>query len=215
MVARLLSENLDLVNGLRVATTQQSFRYGHLFGNRVLNRVVSVTFGPQFSDMLSGFKVFSRRFAKSFPVLSEGFEIETELTIFALEMRMPVAEIPVPYHERPIGSESKLSMVRDGIRIVNLISSMIKNERPLAFFSLLSCLFMAVSLSLGLPVVLEFLQRGFVPRLPTALLATGLALISGVLFTTGLVLDTVTRGRKEMKRIAYLSLPGPSNPKEE
>lgn len=180
-----------------------------------MNRVVSVTFGPQFSDMLSGFKVFSRRFAKSFPVLSEGFEIETELTIFALEMRMPVAEMPVPYHERPIGSESKLSMVRDGIRIVNLISSMIKNERPLAFFSLLSCLFMAVSLSLGLPVVLEFLQTGFVPRLPTALLATGLALISGVLFTTGLVLDTVTRGRKEMKRIAYLSLPGPSNPKEE
>ncbi len=195
----------------RVATTQQSLRYGHLFGNRVLNKVVSATFGPRFSDMLSGFKVFSRRFAKSFPVLSEGFEIETELTIYSLELRMPVAEMPVPYRERPIGSESKLSMVWDGIRIVRLISSMIKNERPLAFFFLLSCLFIAVSFALGLPVILEFLQTGLVPRLPTALLATGLALISGVLFTSGLVLDTVTRGRKEMKRIAYLSIPGPVN----
>ncbi len=209
MIKLLLAERLDMVVGARVASDHSAYRRGHRLGNRLLTIAVSHLFGNRFSDMLSGYRVFSRRFVKSFPAMSNGFETETELTIHALELCLPVAEVETPYSVRVEGSVSKLQTYSDGLRILRLILVLYKNERPLQFFSVIGFVLCFMSLSLGIPLVITFVKTGLVFRQPTAILATGLALLSALSFVTGLVLDTVTRGRKEMRRLAYLSYKPP------
>lgn len=206
MVQKLLNENLDMVNGKRIHQEQEAYRPGHQFGNVLLTSLVAMIFGKRFEDMLSGYKIFSRRFAKSFPSLSSGFEIETELTVHALELRMPVAEVETHYGARPEGSESKLSTFTDGFRILRMIATLIKEERPLQFFSSLFGLFAVASIILSVPVITTYLDTGLVPRLPTAVLATGLMLMGFLSLACGLILDTVTRGRQELKRLQYLNV---------
>lgn len=207
MIGLLLDEQLDMVNAARDATHQESYRFGHTFGNRMLTGIVSRIFGNRLSDLLSGYRVFSRRFAKSFPALARGFEIETELTVHALELRLPMAEIRAPYGARPPGSTSKLSTIRDGIRILRTILVLVKEERPLPFFGAIALILALVSMALIVPVVVTYMDTGLVPRLPTAVLSTGLMLLGFLSLACGLILDTVTRGRREMKRLYYLSLP--------
>lgn len=209
MIARLLEERLDMVVAVRVAEATEAYRRGHRAGNRLLTGVVRQMFGTPFSDMLSGYRVFSRRFVKSFPVLSGGFEIETELTVHALELDMPVAEIATPYYSRPDGSESKLSTWRDGFRILWTIAKLYRAERPLPFFGWIGLLVATLAIALAVPIVVTFLERGVVPRFPTAILATGMMIVAVLSVACGLVLDTVTRGRREMKLLAYLAQPAP------
>ena len=205
MVELLLHDRLDMVNGTRVSERPGAYRPGHRFGNIVLTSLVRAAFGAGLRDMLSGYKVLSHRLVKSMPLLSAGFEIETELAVHALSLRMPIAEVATRYRERPAGSLSKLSTVKDGIRIARAIVMLVKEERPLSFFSALALLLAAASLALAAPVVATYLDTGLVPRLPTAVLASAVMLLSFLSFACGLILDTVTRGRKEMKRIAYLA----------
>jgi glycosyltransferase involved in cell wall biosynthesis len=205
LIAALIEHQADLVNGARVDTAVKAYRPGHRFGNAMLTGLVAAVFGQMTTDMLSGFKVFSRRFVKSFPAHSSGFEIETELMVHALELRMNIVEIPTPYAERPEGSVSKLNTIRDGVRILSIIGLFVKEERPLAVFSALAALLALGSLVLGLPVVGEFMRTGLVERLPTAVLASALMVTAVIAMFSGLVLDTVTRGRREAKRLAYLS----------
>jgi glycosyltransferase involved in cell wall biosynthesis len=207
LIAALVHESLDLVSAVRVDSSQKAYRTGHRFGNWLLTQLVAQLFGKRFSDMLSGYRVMSRRFVKSFPTLSTGFEIETELTVHALQMRIPIAEFPTPYSERPEGSSSKLRTISDGVRIMRTIAYLLKEERPLAFFGAASALLVVVALALGIPVVVEFVRTGLVPRLPTAVLATGLMILASLSLVCGLILQTVTRGRVEMKRLSYLSIP--------
>jgi glycosyltransferase involved in cell wall biosynthesis len=209
MVKLLLDERLDMVVGARITAEDAAYRRGHRFGNRLLTLAVAHLFGNRFSDMLSGYRVFSRRFVKSFPAMSGGFEIETELTIHALQLCLPVAEIDTPYKLRPEGSSSKLQTYSDGAKIFRLILVLYKNERPLQFFSAIGSILCIVALALGIPLVLTFIKTGLVPRQPTAILATGLVLLSALSFVTGLILDTVTRGRRELKRLVYLSIKPP------
>jgi glycosyltransferase involved in cell wall biosynthesis len=209
MVNRLFEEHLDMVVGTRVASNIGAYPLGHRFGNRLFTFAVANLFGERFSDMLSGYRVFSRRFVKSFPAMSSGFEIETELTIHALELQLPVAEVATPYRIRVTGSASKLRTYVDGLRIVRLIVVLYKNERPFRFFSAIAGAFIAVALALGIPLVVTFIKTGLVLRQPTAILATGFVLLSALSFVSGLILDTVTRGRREMRRLAYLALPPP------
>ena len=207
MVAMLLQDQLDMVNGARVSDAQAAYRRGHRLGNAVLTGLVARIFGDRVSDMLSGYRVFSRRFVKSFPALSGGFETETEFTVHALELRMPIGEVPTPYKERPAGSESKLRTYSDGFRILRTIVLLVKEERPLAFFASAGTALLLLAVLLAVPVVAEFVRTGLVPRLPTAVLATGLVLLSFLSLTCGLILDSVTRGRKELKRLSYLAIP--------
>jgi glycosyltransferase involved in cell wall biosynthesis len=207
LIDALVRESLDLVSAVRVDSSQKAYRTGHRFGNWLLTRMVAQLFGKRFSDMLSGYRVMSRRFVKSFPASSTGFEIETELTVHALQMRIPIAEFPTPYSERPEGSDSKLRTVSDGMRIMRTIAYLLKEERPLAFFGTVSTVLVVVALGLGIPVVLEFIKTGLVPRFPTAILATGLMILASLSLVCGLILETVTRGRIEMKRLSYLSVP--------
>ena len=208
---RLLRENgLDMVNASRVTDRASAYRRGHVLGNRVLTGLVAAIFGKRLSDMLSGYRVFSRRFVKSFPALSSGFETETELTVHALELHMPVAELPTRYIERAEGSVSKLRTYRDGMRILRTIVVLMKQERPLAFFSAIAAAMLLVGLALGLPVVLEFFRTRHVPRLPSAVLALGFVLLACLAQVCGLILDSVTRGRLEFKRLAYLAHPAPA-----
>ena len=209
LVERLLAEQLDMVVGRRVTEIEQAYRPGHRLGNRLLTGVVARVFGDRFKDILSGYRVFSRRFVKSFPALTKEFEIETELTVHALELDMPIAEVDTPYKDRPAGSVSKLRTYRDGVRILTAILVLFKEERPLAFFGLAGLALAVLALGLGYPVLTEYLRTGLVPRFPTAILATGLMILAFLSFTSGLVLETVTRGRKELKRLAYLTIPGP------
>lgn len=209
MVALALAEGLDMVTGTRIAESGGAYRPGHRFGNRVLTGLVGAVFGRRVSDMLSGYRVFSRRFVKSFPALSAGFETETEFTVHALELAMPIGEVATRYRERPAGSASKLNTIRDGIRILRTILRLVKEERPLPFFGLVSLALLLTGLGLFVPVLLTFLETGLVPRLPTAVLSLGLVLLSFLSLACGLILDTVTRGRREAKRIAYLAIPGP------
>jgi len=209
MVKLLLTERLDMVVAARVASESAAYRHGHRFGNRLLTLVVSHLFGKRFTDILSGYRAFSRRFVKSFPAMSGGFETETELTIHALELSLPVAEIETPYSVRAEGSASKLQSYSDGLKILWLILVLYKNERPLQFFSAIAAILCTVALCLGVPLVLTFIETGLVPRQPTAILATGLVLLSALSFVTGLILDTVTRGRREIRRLAYLSIKPP------
>jgi glycosyltransferase involved in cell wall biosynthesis len=209
MVALLCRDVLDMVNGARVTAIEKAYRPGHRLGNQVLTGMVRVVFGDRISDMLSGYRVFSRRFVKSFPALAGGFETETEFTVHALDLRMPVGEVPTAYKDRPEGSTSKLRTYSDGVRILRTIVVLVKEERPLQFFSACGLVLLGVAVVLGVPVVGEFLRTGLVPRLPTAVLAMGLVLVSALSFACGLVLDSVSRGRKEVKRLAYLSVPAP------
>jgi glycosyltransferase involved in cell wall biosynthesis len=209
LVEKLLAEGLDMVVGKRITDEQEAYRFGHRFGNRLLTGCVAAVFGNTFSDMLSGYRVFSRRYAKSFAAHASGFETETELTVHALQLRMPVAEVSTVYKSRPEGSASKLNTYRDGARILWMILKLFKNERPLHFFGLAALVSMLLALGLAVPLFETYMATGLVPRLPTALLCTGLALFSGVLLSCGLVLDTVTKGRVEQKRFAYLSVSAP------
>jgi glycosyltransferase involved in cell wall biosynthesis len=212
MIARLIEERLDMVVGARVHREQAAYRRGHRTGNRLLTGFVASMFGESFSDMLSGYRVLSRRFVKSFPVLSGGFEIETELTIHALELELPVAEISTPYYPRPKGSASKLNTWRDGFSIVWTIFQIYRSERPLRFFSAIGFVLALISIVLAIPIVITFIQQGNVPRFPTAILATGLMLAALLSFASGIVLDTVTRGRREAKLLAYLRHAAPGEP---
>ena len=207
MIERLLSEHLDMVVGLRVDQSVAAYRPGHRTGNWMLTSFLASVFGQAFKDILSGYRVFSRRFVKSFPVLSDGFEIETELSVHALELALPVAEIATPYYARPEGSFSKLNTWRDGFRILGTILRLYRTEKPLRFFTAIGVFLMLVSIGLAIPVVITYLAEGVVPRLPTAVLSTGLMIIAVLSISSGLVLDTVTRGRREMKLLAYLSQP--------
>ena len=209
MIDALVAGGLDMVVGTRQSMEQAAYRTGHQLGNFVLTRFVAIIFGHTFTDMLSGYRVFSRRYVKSFPAHSAGFEIETELTVHALELRMPVAEIMTPYASRPVGSISKLNTYQDGLRILSTILKLFKAEKPILFFSI-GCFFCAaLSVGLAIPVFDTYLTTGLVPRLPTAILAAFVMLVGLILFTCGIILDTVTRGRRETKRLAYLAVPGP------
>jgi hypothetical protein len=205
LVSALRQEQLDLVNAVRVDGGGTAYRPGHRFGNWMLTALVTRFFGSSSHDMLSGYKVMSRRFVKTFPSLSTGFEIETELFVHALEMSLPISEIKTPYKERPAGSLSKLRTIQDGVRILRLITKLVKEERPFLFFTIIATLLAVVSLAMATPVVLEYLETGLVKRLPTAILSTGMMLSAIIAFFSGMILDTVTRGRRELKRLYYLS----------
>jgi glycosyltransferase involved in cell wall biosynthesis len=205
LVERLVRDGLDMVNCARVPKAEGVYRPGHRFGNRILTGLVARVFGKRLKDMLSGYRVMSRRFVKSFPALSTGFEIETEITVHALELRVPIDEMSAPYFVRPRGSASKLRTIGDGMRVLRVIVHLVKEERPLQFFSIIFAILATVSLALGVPVVMQFLETGLVGRLPTAVLATGLMILAFLSFFCGLVLDTVTRGRRELKRLIYLA----------
>jgi hypothetical protein len=207
MVERLVAEELDMVVGARESEEKAAYRPGHRFGNRLLTGCVAWLFGREFTDILSGYRVFSRRFVKSFPALAEGFETETELSVHALELRMPIAEVVTPYAARAEGSVSKLSTYRDGWRILGTILRLFQAERPLGFFGLLGGLFAVVSVAVSVPLFLTYLETGLVPRIPTAVLVTGMMLMAMGFMLCGLILNTVTRGRQEMKRLAYLAIP--------
>ena len=209
MLERLFADRLDMVVAVREPVHGEVHRRGHAFGNALLSGFLSRLFGRHCSDILSGYRVFSRRFAKSFPVLSSGFEIETELTVHALELRLPVAEVATPFKERPEGSVSKLSTFRDGWRILSTMLRLFSAERPLLFYSVAAVLLASLSVLLAIPLFLTYLHTGLVPRFPTAILATGLMLLAALSFLAGLVLDTVTRGRREMRLLAYLAQEAP------
>lgn len=210
LVARLLDEQCDMIVGSRISQVQESYRPGHRFGNAVLTGMLAQLFGRSFTDILSGYRVFSRRFVKSFPSLSSGFEIETEISVHALELKMPCAEIGTPYYARPEGSESKLSTYGDGFRILSTIVTLYRIERPLLFFGIIGAMFALVGLVLGVPLVLTYIQSHLVPRFPTAIVITGLIIIAALCTFAGLILDTVVRGRREVRRLAYLAYPAPS-----
>lgn len=207
MIERLLVDQLDMVVGVRVSDADEAYRSGHRLGNVMLTGFVTMIFGRSFSDMLSGYRIFSKRYVKSFPALSEGFDTETEITVHALGLRMPIAEVKTDYRARPEGSESKLRTYRDGFRILKAIISLFRAERPLIFFSILAGIFALLSIGLAIPVVITYFQTGLVPRFPTAILSLGLMLAAFLNATSGVVLDTVTKGRQEIKRLFYLSVP--------
>jgi len=211
LIKRLVEEGLDIVTGRRVHTEAGAYRAGHVLGNRLLTGLTALIFNVKLGDMLSGYRIMSRRFVKSFPFTAEGFGIETELTVHAVRLLVPMAEVDTAYKERPVGSVSKLSTYRDGFKILFTIAQMMREERPLLFFSAIGAVFAAVATILGASIVLEFVRTGLVPRLPTALLATGLMVIAFLSVMSGLILDTVTRGRWANKRLAYLSMRGPQN----
>ena len=209
MVEMLLAEQLDMVVGTRRHEEKHAYRRGHTLGNRAFTGLLAGLFGRSFSDIFSGYRVFSRRFVKSFPVLSSGFEIETEISVHALELRMPVGEVETAYAARLEGSESKLSTYSDGWRILKTIVTLYRVERPVLFYGLIGALLLALAIVLAIPLVVTYLHTGLVPRFPTAVLVTGMTIVAVLCFFTGLILDTVTRGRREVRRLHYLSLPAP------
>lgn len=211
MVEQLVRERLDMVVGTRLHDAREAYRGGHLLGNRLFTGLLARLFGRSFSDIFSGYRVFSRRFVKSFPVLSEGFEIETEMSVHALELRMPIGEAETVYGARPEGSESKLSTFRDGWRILKTIITLYRVERPVLFYGMIGALLVIAALLLSAPLVMTYLDTGLVPRFPTAILVTGMIIVAVLCFFAGLILDTVTRGRREMRRLAYLAQPGPGS----
>jgi glycosyltransferase involved in cell wall biosynthesis len=209
MVDMLLAEQFDMVVGIRRHEERGAYRGGHVLGNKVFTGLLSGLFGRTFTDIFSGYRVFSRRFVKSFPVLSSGFEIETEISVHALELRMPVGEIETVYAARPEGSQSKLSTFSDGWRILKTIVTLYRVERPTLFYGGIGALLLLTAILLSVPLVQTYLQTGLVPRIPTAILVTGMTVIAVLCFFTGLILDTVTRGRREVRRLGYLALPPP------
>ena len=211
MVELLMGEQLDMVVGIRKHEAKDAYRGGHVLGNRIFTGLLSGLFGRSFSDIFSGYRVFSRRFVKSFPVLSSGFEIETEMSVHALELRMPVGEVETAYGARPEGSESKLSTFGDGWRIFRTIVTLYRIERPTLFYGVIGASLLIAALLLAVPLILTYAKTGLVPRVPTAILVTGMTVIAVLCFFAGLILDTVTRGRREMRRLYYLSLGAPSD----
>jgi len=209
MVRMLTEEQLDMVVGTRQHEVADAYRGGHVIGNRLFTGLLARLFGRSFTDIFSGYRVFSRRFVKSFPALSQGFEIETEISVHALELRMPVGELITAYGARPEGSASKLSTYRDGWRILKTIGTLYRIERPVLFYGSIAALLTLTAIILAIPLLLTYLDTGLVPRFPTAILATGLIIIAVLSFFAGLILDTVTRGRREMRRLAYLAHPAP------
>ncbi len=209
MIGLLRQDRLDMVTAIRVTEAARAYRRGHRTGNSLLTGLVAALFGARVTDMLSGYRVFSRRFVKSFPALTGGFETETELTVHALQLAMPLGELETAYSERPAGSASKLRTVQDGLRILRLILMLVKDERPLPFFSLAAVAMFLLGLGLGVPVIAEFLRTGLVPRLPTAIVSAALVALSFLSVACGLILDSVGRGRREMKRLAYLGVAAP------
>jgi glycosyltransferase involved in cell wall biosynthesis len=209
MIEKLLADRLDMVVASRVDREAAAYRSGHRAGNRLLTGFVAHIFGRAFSDILSGYRIFSRRFVKSFPILSGGFEIETELTVHALELELPVDEVATPYYSRPAGSTSKLSTWHDGFRILWTVLKLYRAERPLPLFGAFGLALVIVSIGLAIPIIITYVQEGVVPRLPTAVLSTGLMVVAFLSIACGLILDTVTRGRREAKLIAYLALRAP------
>src|ERR1700722_4523114 len=209
MIARMAADGAAILTARRIHTDAAAYRPGHVLGNRMLTGLTATLFNVHLSDMLSGYRVFSRRFVKSFPFTAEGFAIETELTVHAVRLMMPMSEMDTRYKERPAGSVSKLNTYRDGFRILGTIGYLVREERPLVCFSTISALFVASAILIGGPVVSEYFRTGLVPRLPTAVLATGMMVIAFLSSACGLILDTVTRGRWEAKRMAYLAIPGP------
>lgn len=211
LVRRLIDEQLDMVVGSRVTQQDAAYRRGHVMGNKLLTGMLAQLFGRSFTDILSGYRVFSRRFVKSFPVLSGGFEIETEISVHALELRMPVGEVETRYFARPEGSASKLSTYSDGFRILNTIVTLYRIERPLLFFGAIGGLLALLALVLGIPLAITYYHTHLVPRLPTAIMATGLIILAALNVFAGLILDTVVRGRREVRRLAYLGHPAPGS----
>ena len=209
MVDLLLADQLDMVVGTRRHEEKEAYRGGHVLGNRLFTGLLSGLFGRSFSDIFSGYRVFSRRFVKSFPVLSSGFEIETEMSVHALELRMPVGEVETAYAARPEGSQSKLSTYSDGWRILKTIFTLYRIERPVLFYGSIGALLVALAIVLAVPLVITYINTGLVPRFPTAILVTGMVVIAVLCFFAGLILDTVTRGRREVRRLYYLSLAAP------
>jgi hypothetical protein len=209
MVDLLLGEQLDMVVGTRQHDARDAYRGGHVLGNRLFTGLLSFLFARSFTDIFSGYRVFSCRFVKSFPVLSAGFEIETEMSIHALELRMPVGEVMTAYGARPEGSTSKLSTFRDGARILKVMLNLFRTERPWLFFGSAGALLLIAALILSVPLVLTYIDTGLVPRFPTAILITGMVIIAVLSFLAGLILDTVTHGRRELRRLAYLAQPAP------
>jgi glycosyltransferase involved in cell wall biosynthesis len=209
MVRMLVEDQLDMVVGTRQHDVAEAYRGGHVIGNRLFTGLLARLFGRSFTDIFSGYRAFSRRFVKSFPVLSEGFEIETEISVHALELRMPVGELVTSYGARPEGSTSKLSTYRDGWRILKTIGTLYRVERPVLFYGGLAGLLLLTAVILAVPLLITYLDTGLVPRFPTAILATGMVIVAVLSFFAGLILDTVTRGRREMRRIAYLAYPAP------
>ena len=207
MIHCLVDNHLDMVNGSRVTDIKEAYRPGHRWGNWLLTGIVRWIFGDRFKDMLSGYRIFSRRYVKSFPALSAGFEIETELTVHALHLRMPTAEVETAYKDRPEGSTSKLSTFKDGWSILIMILVLVKEEKPLPFFSIIALIFALLSIVLMVPVWMNFMHTGLVPRIPTAVLSMFMMLIAFLSLCCGLILETVTRGRNEIKRLRYLSIP--------
>jgi len=209
LVAKLLDEQLDMVVGARKTEVEAAYRRGHALGNKLFTGLLSSLFGRSFSDIFSGYRVFSRRFAKSFPALSRGFETETEISVHALELAMPVAEIVTAYGARPEGSHSKLSTYGDGWRILKTILHLYRIERPVLFYGSFALFLGTLAVVLAIPLAITFFQTGLVPRFPTAILATGLMILAFLCFFCGLILDTVVRGRREVRRLHYLSFPAP------
>ncbi|WP_426168103.1 glycosyltransferase family 2 protein [Sandarakinorhabdus sp. DWP1-3-1] len=212
LVQLLIDERLDMVVGARQTDADAAYRRGHQFGNKLLTGLLTRMFGRSFSDILTGYRVFSRRFVKSFPILTAGFEIETEISAHALELAMPTAELPTAYGARPEGSVSKLNTYADGWRILNTMVTMYRAERPVIFFGIIAGLLLAAAVILAVPLVTTYLATGLVPRFPTAILVTGIVIVAVLAFFAGLILDTVTRGRREMKRLVYLQQPAPGDP---
>ena len=211
LVAAMLEDNLDMVVGARRSEVEEAYRRGHRFGNWALTSLLKQLFGRSFTDILTGYRVFSRRFVKSFPVLSAGFEIETEISVHALELSMPVSEIMTVYGARPEGSASKLSTYRDGWRILRTIFTLYRIEKPILFFGIIATLLAAAGIILATPLIITYIETGLVPRFPTAILVTGLMILATLSGMCGLILDTVVRGRREVRRLAYLTFPAPSN----
>ncbi len=212
LVRRLVEEQLDMVVGARKTEVEAAYRSGHRLGNAVLTGILANLFGRSFNDILSGYRVFSRRFVKSFPVLSQGFEIETEISVHALELKMPVAEEVTEYSARPEGSESKLSTYRDGFRILRTMATLFRMERPVLFFGAIAGFLALTAIILAVPLAITYAQTGLVPRFPTAILATGLMLLASLNLFAGMILDTVVRGRRELRRLAYLGFSAPGLP---
>ena len=211
LIAAMLEDNLDMVVGARRSEVEEAYRRGHRFGNWALTSLLKQLFGRSFTDILTGYRVFSRRFVKSFPVLSAGFEIETEISVHALELAMPVSEIMTAYGARPEGSASKLSTYRDGWRILRTIFTLYRIEKPILFFGIFAVLLALTGIILATPLIITYLETGLVPRFPTAILVTGLMILATLSGMCGLILDTVVRGRREVRRLAYLTFRAPSD----
>ena len=209
MVDMLITEQLDMIVGTRKHSEKEAYRGGHVLGNKIFTGLLSGLFGRSFSDIFSGYRVFSRRFVKSFPVISSGFEIETEISVHALELKMPVGEVETVYAARPEGSQSKLSTYSDGWRILRTIVTLYRVERPALYYGVIGAFLVALAVILAIPLVVTYVNTGLVPRFPTAIMVTGIIIIAVLCFFAGLILDTVTRGRRELRRIAYLSQGAP------